>query len=123
MIEANSTAGMWIRMLGLEPMWQAANSPDFQQQIAQLVAAIIETRLRCERIEGKLDALLDAGEFAHVPRRRLTGVSAPAGHSDGPGGAVPPSVSTDRRGGDAAAADAGNGAGAGQSHGEDWRPY
>src|ERR1700752_4297393 len=71
--EPDSTGGMWLRMLGLDGLWQTANSPAFQEQIAALVAAILESRIRCERIEYKLDAMLDrlGPEFADVRRRHI----------------------------------------------------
>lgn len=57
----SETGSMWLKMLGLDGLWETANSPDFQAQIAALVAAILETRIRVERLEYKLDQLLDRG--------------------------------------------------------------
>jgi hypothetical protein len=101
-----STAGMWLRMLGLEPLWQAANSADVQQQMKALVQSILETRLRCERIEAKLDRLLDAGgihEFADCHTvARFPAIGPTARPRDGSAASLSPDLGT---GGDAATVD------------------
>lgn len=56
--QPGSTSSMLLRMLGLEEIWQTANSPGFQAQITQMVTAILETRLTVARLEEKLDRLL-----------------------------------------------------------------
>jgi len=60
---AQSTASMWLRMLGLEGLWETAQSPGFQQQISALVNAIVETRQCVARMEYKIDLLLDAAAY------------------------------------------------------------
>lgn len=98
---SDSSGSMWLRMFGLEDLWKTANSPDFQAQISALVAAILETRIRVERIEFKLDALLDHWgiDDAAIPRRHIPGL--PVGGS-GNGVGIPPAASV--------AFDAGSGA-------------
>jgi hypothetical protein len=86
--QAQGTGSMWLRMFGLEELWNAANSPDFQKQIAQVIAAILETNVRAQRIEYKLDALLDrlGPEFADVARRLLQSPDAGLPATDGAAG-------------------------------------
>lgn len=98
---SESTGSMWLRMLGLEDIWRTANSPDFQAQIASLVAAILETRIRCERIEYKLDALLDKLGHDDIPRRFPTLISATRS-SNGAGAFAAASAAADARSGEPA---------------------
>lgn len=106
----DSTASMWIRMLGLEELWTTANSPGFQQQIGALVAAVLETRIRVERIEYKLDALLDRLDpDGTINRRNIPALSQDAGVSrdgESAGDTAGPSasgVAADARGGERSA--------------------
>lgn len=56
--EDGGTLSMWANMFGLGPLVQAATSPDFQRQMQQFVAAVIDTQARCERVERKLDFII-----------------------------------------------------------------
>lgn len=78
---SESMFGMMFSMLGLDPA-------QFQQQAGQVIAAILEARIRCERIEAKLDALLDKLDPEQTIARRppvafLPGVGSGAGPGNG----------------------------------------
>jgi hypothetical protein len=123
---SDSTASMWLRMLGLEDLWRVANSSDFQQQIAQLFAAIFETRLRVERIEYKLDALLDRMGCDDIARRTVPLISGQR-PGNGAGTHTAAIVAVDAGGGVTTTADRGAGGGVEGAGGSDgtaqWRPY
>lgn len=53
--QSPSTSNMFAQMLGLGPMLQTVNDPNFQEQIKQIVQAIAETQMRCRRIEARLE--------------------------------------------------------------------
>ena len=114
---SEGTGNMMLRMLGLDGLAAALTSQDFQQQAHQVIAAILETRIRCERIEFKLDALLDQLELQggpHVIRRRIpiTAASRSGSADDGAAGAGVAGAAVDGRAGAAADQDGGGVGGA-----------
>lgn len=113
--------GMMFSMLGLDPA-------QFQQQAGQLLAAILETRIRVERIEYKLDALLDKLDPEQTIARRPTVAFLPGvGSGTGPGNGADATATFDARGSEPPPPhephinDA-QGVGGGVVHAE-WRPY
>lgn len=103
--EPEGTGSMWLRMLGLEDLFRAAQSPEFQAQLAGLYAAIMETAIRVERIEFKLDALLDRMGHDDIPRRPAVARIPASRPSDGPRIPATTGVATDAGGGEPADAD------------------
>jgi hypothetical protein len=84
MFEAGSTAAMWVRMMGLQPLLDAAASSDFQGHVAQLTTAILDTHTRAIRCEAKLDLIINAlaarGIVADGVRRHdVAALSPPVG--------------------------------------------
>ena len=51
MSETGDTTSMLANLLGLGPLLQTAQDPAFLQHVQTIVAAIGETRERCQRIE------------------------------------------------------------------------
>lgn len=57
---SEGSTAMWADMLGLGPLLQTVQDPNFHAHIQRLVDAIIATHARCERIENKLNLLIVA---------------------------------------------------------------
>ena len=52
-----STSQMFADMLGLGPLFQTLNDPNFKLQVETLVKALVENAERTKRIEARLEEI------------------------------------------------------------------
>lgn len=87
--QPTGTLGFVANMMGLGPLMAAVNDPQAHEFVRQLMAAILATNQRCERLEFKLDLLcrawgLDTNDGQAVAEY-IAAVPA-TGSADGAGG-------------------------------------